>query len=134
LVPTLTRPGILNATWKALTSTLACCSSAFFFSLTSDAGAGAITARSCLKSDTAPIARAGGGGDGYCTISDLRSGALPPRVIFTVETASATFDQSSPVVWVMSARRISSSAGLRSFVPVSSRASYSGVQRACRTA
>ena len=55
-------------------------------------------------------------------------------LLATVETDSATLDQSSPVFWVISARRTSSSAGLRSLVPVSSLASYSGVQRAFLTA
>ena len=31
------------------------------------------------------------GGGGYCTISEFRSGALPPRAVRTVETLSATF-------------------------------------------
>ena len=65
----------------------------------------------------------GRGTCGYCTISDFSSGALPPRAVRKVETPSATFDQSSPVLWVISARRTSSSAGLRSLAPVSRRAS-----------
>ena len=75
-----------------------------------------------MASETPPIG-AGRGACGYCTISEPSSGALPPRASRTVETPSDTFDQSSPVDCVMSARRTSSSAGLRSFAPVSRRAS-----------
>src|SRR5439155_23648702 len=74
------------------------------------------------------------GGGGYCTISEFKSGAWPPRAVRTVETASATCDQSSPVVWVIAARRTRSSEGLRSLAPGSRRASYNGAQRAFLTA
>ena len=129
LAPRLTRPGILNTTWKPPTSAAACCSSA-----RSEApepappawhrrrrciGGAGLACHPCRRSRT-PSARGGGG---YCTISEFRSGALPPRAVRTVETLSATFDQSSPVFWVISARRTSSSAGLRSLAPVSRRAS-----------
>ena len=46
---------------------------------------------------TPPTRRERRGTCGYCTISELRSGALPPRAVRTVETPSVTFDQSSPV-------------------------------------
>ena len=125
LAPRLTRPGMLNTTWKLPTSAAACCSSARSETASIFLCAGASRISGARASSRPPLADAGarGGGGGYCTISEFRSGALPPRAVRTVETLSATLDQSSPVFWVISARRTSSSAGLRSLAPVSRRAS-----------
>ena len=115
LAPRLTRPGIRNVTWKPPTSTVASCSSARSGERIQPSGRHRRRHRARLCGIRDGPAASGRGGCGYCTISEFNSGALPPRAVRTVETASATFDQSSPVVCVISARRTSSSAGLRSF-------------------
>ena len=50
-----------------------------------------------MASETPRASRPAAAACGYCTISEPSPGALPPRAGRTVETPSATFDQSSPV-------------------------------------